>query len=164
MIGIKESLMIVKCALTLILAISPRESEMLEQVEVAKDIIMMSDTYNDQTDLLAIAAIESRYMKGLKSSMDAQGVFQIREIANVDVNEHFKLKLDRYSYADNLRIGKLYWKLIGTRYSDLTERIIAYNAGHSWVIKFRKTGHLPKETVNYIKKFNKLKRLCNNET
>lgn len=156
--------MIVKCALAMIMAVSPRESEMSEQVDVAKDIIMMSDTPKDQVELLAIAAIESRYLRGLKSPMDAQGVFQIREIANLDVNQHFNLKLDRYKYVDNLRIGKLYWKLIATRYTDLTERVIAYNAGHSWVLKYRKTGNLPKETTKYIKKFNNLIGACNNAT
>ena len=114
----------------------------------------------DNIDLMTIATIESLFIPDAESHKNAYGVFQITPIAEKEVELYLKQDYDRKKYFDNLIIGKTYWDILLARYGNTEDALIAYNAGHKWLMRYKREGVLPKETIEYLKRFNRVKGNC----
>jgi soluble lytic murein transglycosylase len=125
------------------------------QAEVVESLL----EYND-TDLVIIAYMESRFDRRAVSSAGAKGVMQLMPVAVKDVYQHgcgereLPLKFDVWNPEHNILVGYCYWTLLRNQYKlPLPLAVAAYNFGpgrvraHTW----------PRETRRYVREFFKLK-------
>jgi len=115
-------------------------------------------------NMTAIATIESsNNTEAYNERSQARGLYQITPICLADYNQYHKDKIhlnQLFIREYNLEVANWYMNkripqlLIHYGLTDtLNNRLIAYNAGISYLIK-NKT--IPTETSNYIKKYNRL--------
>lgn len=131
--------------------------------------IAFGDTNNTHIDLNVIKQIESGgNPKAYNKRSQAMGLYQITPVCLQDYNQcHPQNTITREGLYDpnkNYQVANWYFNerivhfLNNYKIPDTVEhRIIAYNAGIGCGIKhYRENKALPQETINYIKKYNKL--------
>lgn len=131
-------------------------------------IHLMDHNWLWDTDLIYLAAAESKFRVNALSPVGAYGVFQIMPIAESQVNQDNVLKLDRKNSLDNINIGMLYWGWLQDRYGDrITVKLAAWNWGSTRVDNLLRSGWdgvtvtpLPAETQQLIKRFWEYKGIC----
>ena len=119
---------------------------------------------NSRIDMNTIRKIESSGQRNaLNHKSGARGHYQITAICLQEYNNFHKVKYtkdDLWKVDINERIAIWYFEvripalLKHFKLVDSVEnRLICYNAGIGWAIKYKRTGKLPKETKDYIKKY-----------
>jgi len=139
---------------------------MLKMVMVTTVILLclVGSTHAEEINMRAIATIESsNNPSAYNTRSKATGLYQITPICLADFHDYHD---KRYTLEDMLDPDKCYevahWylndriprmlKYYGLKLT-INNILIAYNAGINYLITERK---LPRETINYIKKYNKV--------
>ncbi|MBU4056636.1 transglycosylase SLT domain-containing protein, partial [Patescibacteria group bacterium] len=136
--------------------------------EIKKLILNKAKELNEDDCLMsAIAKRESKLFPYAVSGVGAQGLFQLREIAILDVNEKFGKKFsNRLDIRQSIESGILYWQIVKKKYKNkenfLEKTLAAWNWGMGNVIADRplNLNNLPEETQQFIKEVIEMNNEC----
>jgi len=132
-------------------------------------IINKGNKYEIDKNLIAsIIYVESKFNKNAKSNKGAVGLMQLmpQTAKSFYVGDEFSEDI-LFKPEVNIEIGVKYLKYLFDKYQDEVTVLACYNAGEKVVLEWKgeskyleKTQIGYKETLNYVKKVQKIKKYC----
>lgn len=142
----------------------------LSPVKEVREGPLANASFAFQLRVSAVMAIESQARPDLVSSAGAVGPMQlmpiaIRELQTADaIPDSCRPPLQWRTKAASLYHGTLWGACYLQHLERLgyrgVEQLVAYNAGPGRVRRWRRTGRLPLETSNYIRKVTAIEQFC----